>query len=293
MLCGEADIDGLTADTWAFELKTDGNRLIVRNDSGNWHYQTRALRTVTSEYRLTLPDLPRVVLDGEAVVLDANGVPSFNAIQNRAAATRTEFWAFDLLELEGRPLFGLPYEQRRQLLEALADTCGLTVPPALTVPHGAAAMYWAEQASQEGVVAKKLSSIYRPGKRSKEWLKSKVWRVADVVLGGWKPGNGRRADGIGNIMMGIPTPAGLRFCGRVGTGFTDAELNRLVDTFAPLTTQECPFIDIPATERRDAHWIEPVLTAEVRYQMVTVNGHLRFPSWRGLRSSVTEGRFEK
>lgn len=286
MLATEMPIDHLTSDQWAFEGKHDGNRMVARNDSGLWHLQTRSGRTVTDEYQLALPEMPSVVLDGEAVVLH-DGVPSFNAIQNKALATSTEFYAFDLLELEGRSLLNVPYELRRELLEALRDGFGLTVPKQLDASNGADAMAWAESARYEGVVAKRLGSPYHLGKRSKFWLKSKVWRTADVVLGGWKEGNGRRSGGVGNIMMGVPTPTGLAFCGRVGTGFTDAELDRLGRVFGPLATDSCPFIDLPRNEVRGAHWIRPVLIAEVRYQVVTAAGHLRHPSWRGIRQEVS------
>lgn len=282
MLATECPIDGLKASAWAFEGKHDGVRIIARNDSGSWQLQTRSGRVVTDEFKIQFPDLPAVVLDGEAVVLD-NGVPSFNAIQNKAVAASTEFYAFDLLELEGTSLANVPYEVRRQLLEALGSKCGLTVPSVLDVKDGAEAMAWAESARYEGVVAKRLDGVYQQGKRSKLWLKSKVWRMADVVLGGWKEGNGRRSGGVGNLMMGIPTAAGLQFCGRVGTGFTDADLDKLGDVLAMIETDVCPFVGIPRSEAKGANWIRPVLCAEVRYQVVTAAGHLRHPSWRGLK----------
>ena len=268
---------------WAFETKHDGVRIIARNDTddGKWLLQARSGRIVTDEYKLWLPDLPPVVLDGEAVVLK-DGVSDFNAIQNKAVADKVEFFAFDVIDVQGKNLRDMRYDDRRKILTTLGNYW-LLVPEELPHHTGAEALQWAKDTGHEGVIAKDRNSTYQEGKRVKTWLKSKVWKTADVVLGGWKRGNGRRSGTIGNIMMGVQTPLGLAFCGKVGTGFTDAELARLQAAFEPLTTTESPFTGLPRNEERDAVWLDPVLTAEVQYQVVTVNGHLRHPSWRGLR----------
>jgi len=284
MLATEMDIDHLTSDQWAWEGKWDGVRIIARNDTddGRWHLQTRSGRTVTEEYRLVLPDLPPVVLDGEAVVLDG-GVPSFNAIQNRAVAKSVEYFTFDVLEVQGNSLESRGYEDRRTILDTLGNY-GLMVPPVLDFPTGAHAMDWAQANNQEGIIAKKRGSPYVQGKRSRTWLKSKVWRTADVVVGGWTEGSGRRSGSVGNVLMGLPTDSGLVYCGAVGTGFTDAELERLLALFRSLASDECPFTVKEGF--RNPNWVRPVLTAEVRYQLMTGAGILRLPSWRGIRSGM-------
>lgn len=282
MLATEDSVERLSSSAWAFEGKHDGNRMVVRVSGGQARLQSRSGRDVTGEYRIAFPDLPDMVLDGEAVVL-AGGAPDFNAIQNRASAGHTQFWAFDVLEVEGTDLCSSPYATRRRVLDLLADKYGLCAPAPLDAATGADAMRWAEEHQWEGVVAKRLDSPYSLGRRSRDWLKQKRWQEAEVVIGGWKHGKGNRSDRIGNLLMGERTDRGLRFAGRVGTGFSDAELARLAGLLAPIAARDCPFYGIDGADARDAHWVEPLLVAEVRYQSETVNGHLRHPSWRGVK----------
>jgi bifunctional non-homologous end joining protein LigD len=134
------------------------------------------------------------------------------------------------------------------------------------------------------VVAKKRDSTYQPGRRSASWIKDKNWKTQEVVIGGWKAGEGGRTSGIGSLLMGIPTPGGLRFAGRVGTGFTERDLANLKETLAPLQTDQSPFDPpLPRSEARGVTYVEPVLVGEVRYSEWTPDDRLRQSSWRGLR----------
>ncbi|BCO34591.1 ATP-dependent DNA ligase [Mycobacterium heckeshornense] len=288
MLATEGSVANLTADQWAFEGKWDGYRLLVEADHGRLRVRSRRGRDVTAEYpqlRALARDLAdhHVVLDGEIVALDASGVPRFSEMQNRVRATRIEYWAFDLLYLDGRPLLRVKYHDRRKLLETLASGRALIVPELIT-GDGAAALHYSGTQGWEGVVAKKLDSTYQPGRRSMSWIKDKHWHTQEVVIGGWRAGEGGRTSGIGSLLMGIPADGGLHFAGRVGTGFTERELTRLKKTLAPLQTDESPFnAPLPARDAKGVTFVKPALVGEVRYSEWTSDGRLRQPSWRGLR----------
>jgi bifunctional non-homologous end joining protein LigD len=224
-----------------------------------------------------------VVLDGEVVALDTSGVPRFTEMQNRVRATRIEFWAFDLLYLDGRSLLRARYRDRRQLLETLASDGSLIVPELLP-GDGAEALDYSRKHDWEGVIAKKRDSTYQPGRRSASWIKDKYWKTQEVVIGGWRAGEGGRTSGIGSLLMGIPAADGLHFAGRVGTGFTERDLARLKTTLAPLHTDESPFnARLPTRDAKGVTFVEPTLVGEVRYSEWTSDGRLRQPSWRGLR----------
>lgn len=284
MLCASGDIEHLTCDKWSFEAKHDGNRLLVTYDGERAQLQSRSGRDSTDDYRIDIQSEYPLVLDGEVVSLNNAGVPEFNLIQNRAT-TRIEYWAFDVLELGGRDLSKVPYRQRREILEKVAALSkGFVVPPLLEAKNGAEAQQLSVSRGLEGVVAKALDSTYEYGKRSKHWIKAKNWLEMDVVVGGWKWGTGRRAGTIGSILVGIPGQDGLRFCGRVGTGFNDAELDRLLMLLQTIQTGRCPF-NQPVTgyDAKDAEWVTPTLSAAVQYGLMTADGRMRHPSWRGLR----------
>ncbi len=288
MLTTHGSVAKLTASQWAFEAKWDGYRLLVDADHGKVRLRSRSGRDLTGEFpqlRSLADDLTdhHVVLDGEVVALDASGVPSFSEMQNRARATRIEFRAFDLLYLDGRSLLRAKYRDRRKLLETLASTGGLNVPDLLP-GDGADALEYAREKKWEGVVAKKRDSTYQPGRRSASWVKDKYWNTQEVVVGGWRAGEGGRSSGIGSLLVGIPGADGLHFAGRVGTGFTERDLASLKKTLKPLHTDESPFdARLSTQDGRGVTFVTPTLVGEVRYSEWTSDGRLRQPSWRGLR----------
>ena len=288
MLATHGSVAGLKTSQWAFEGKWDGYRLLVEADHGALRVRSRSGRDVTGEYpqlRSLAADLAdhHAVLDGEIVALDPSGVPNFNEMQNRSRATHVEFWAFDLLYLDGRSLLRAKYTDRRMLLETLAGAGDLIVPDLLP-GDGVKALEYSRKHGWEGVIAKKRDSSYQPGRRSASWIKDKYWNTQEVVIGGWKAGEGGRSSGIGSLLMGIPGAGGLHFAGRVGTGFTERELAKLKKTLAPLRTDQSPFDALlPAREAKDVTFVEPVLVGEVRYSEWTPDERLRQSSWRGLR----------
>jgi bifunctional non-homologous end joining protein LigD len=288
MLATHGSVAKLTAAHWAFEAKWDGYRLLVEADHGELRLRSRSGRDLTAEFpqlRSLAADLGEhhVVLDGEVVALDASGVPSFSEMQNRARATRIEFRAFDLLYLDGRSLLRAKYRDRRKLLETLASAGGLNVPDLLS-GDGAEALEYSRERRWEGVIAKKRDSTYQPGRRSASWIKDKYWNTQEVVIGGWRAGEGGRTSGIGSLLMGIPAAGGLHFAGRVGTGFTERDLTSLKKTLEPLRTDESPFNSrLSGQDAKGVTFVRPTLVGEVRYSEWTSDDRLRQPSWRGLR----------
>ncbi|ULP48479.1 ATP-dependent DNA ligase [Mycolicibacter virginiensis] len=293
MLATHGSVARLDPSQWAFEGKWDGYRLLVEAEHGRLRLRARSGRDVTGEY----PQLPfpaadlaehHLVLDGELVALDDDGVPSFAAMQNSARSTRLAFWAFDLLYLDGRPLLRVAYRDRRRLLETLARGTDLVVKDLLT-PDGAKALEQSRKLGWEGVIAKKWDSPYQAGRRSTAWVKEKYWRTQEVVIGGWRAGEGARGGGIGSLLMGIPEgDDGLRFVGRVGTGFTERQLAALKKILVPLRAGESPFgAPLPAPDAKGVTFVEPTVVGEVRFSERTADGRLRQPSWRGLRPDKT------
>jgi bifunctional non-homologous end joining protein LigD len=244
----------------------------------------------------------QAVLDGELVALDPAGRPSFERLQPRmhvggdAAVRRlmksvpVTFFVFDVLHLDGRSTLSLPYEERRRLLEDLQlDGPSWKTPPAW-FGEGPAVLAAAAEQGLEGVVAKRLDSPYKQGKRTDTWVKVKNLRTQEVVVGGWKPGEGRREGTIGSLLLGIPADGGLAYAGKVGTGFTQASLDELQRHLAPLSTTESPFVTpVPAADARLAQWVRPEVVGEVRFAEWTRDGRLRHPAWRGLRPDKAPG----
>ena len=136
----------------------------------------------------------------------------------------------------------------------------------------------------EGIVAKKVDSTYLAGKRGSAWVKIKHHRTQEVVVAGWKPGSGRRSGTVGSLLLGVPDGDGLRFVGKVGTGFRDAELDAIAKRLASMERKTSPFDDVPSADARDAHWVRPSLVGEVEFAEWTATGRLRQPSWRGWRT---------
>lgn len=288
MLATHGSVDRLSPERWAFEGKWDGYRLLVDADHGRIRLTARSGRDVTGEYpqlQSLAADLAdhHVILDGEVVALQ-DGVPSFQAMQNRGSGSHIEFWCFDILALDGRDLTRAKYRDRRKLLETLASDGALTVPPLLPTDDP---LKFADERGFEGVVAKKWDSGYRPG-RSEAWVKDKFWRTQEVVIGGWRAGEGGRTSGIGALLIGVPEGEGLQFVGRVGTGFTDKMLSDLKAKLKPLETSESPFTaPLSTLDAKGVTYVRPELVGEVRYSERTTDNRLRQPSWRGLRPDKT------
>jgi len=288
-------------ERFAYEMKWDGVRAVTYLEHAEVRVMTRNDRNVAGTY----PELGEVaralaghdaVLDGEIVAL-VDGRPSFGRLQQRMHVVKpaevrllveqvpVAYLVFDLLWLDGADLTDRPYDERRAALEGLAiDRASVQVPPSFE-GNGADAMRVSKETGLEGVIAKLRTSRYEPGRRSTSWIKVKNLVMQEVVIGGWQPGEGRRAGGIGSLLLGIPDADGyLEYVGHVGSGFTDAMLEDLRGRLNRLARKTSPFAaPVPRADARDAHWVTPNLVGEVRFAEWTGDGRLRQPAWRGLR----------
>ncbi|HWW89727.1 MAG TPA: DNA ligase D [Solirubrobacteraceae bacterium] len=285
---------------WAFEIKWDGVRAIAYSQPGELRLQSRNLKEITDSY----PELARLnrnlsshsaILDGEIVAFDGDGRPSFGALQPRmhvtsrshakrlAAATPVTYVIFDLLWLDGHSLMELAYLERRERLVALKLSGESWQTPEHVIGEGSQLLRLSRERGLEGIVAKRSSSIYQPGVRSRDWIKVKTVGGQEFVIGGWMPGKGKRRESIGALLLGVYEPTGeLRYVGRVGTGFSESELERLSQLLTPLQRATSSFT---AGEKlpREAVFVEPRLVAEIEFAEWTRTGSLRAPSYKGLR----------
>ncbi|MER6648545.1 hypothetical protein [Streptomyces anulatus] len=191
---------------------------------------------------------------------------------------------FDVVHLDSRPVTGLPYAERRGLLEGFGLVGAAWSTPAAIVGHGAQAWEMVRDAGLEGLLAKRFSSRYEPGVRSKAWLKIKIHHVADVVIGGWVPGRGRLNGLPGAVLVGERREGLLHYAGSVGTGWSMADRIRLAELLRSAAADHCPFTEVPPVA--GARWVLPRLVGEVRYSTRTRTGRLRHPSWHRLRPDL-------
>jgi len=287
-------------DEWAFEIKWDGVRALVYIEAGRVHMESRNLLDITPRY----PELHRLahaldgheaILDGEVVAFDAEGRPSFQALQARMHVADTRavdrlvqavpvvLMVFDILWLDGRSLMAEPWTERRRVLESLAlDDAACWRVSTAWPGQGHALVAETRARGLEGVMAKKLDAPYEAGKRSRCWLKIKNINRQEVVIGGWLPGAGNREGRLGSLIIGYYDEGGLRLAGKVGTGFTDRMLDDLGRTLEPLARPTSPFAD--KVPWRAAKFVEPALVADVEFTEWTAAGTMRHPSFKGLRA---------
>jgi bifunctional non-homologous end joining protein LigD len=295
---------------WGFEVKWDGVRAIAFGEPGRLRLQSRNLKDITERYpevrglRESLGSRA-AVLDGEIVAFDEEGRPNFERLQQRmhvasdarvrrlAASLPVVYVIFDLLYLDGEDLMGAAYEDRRERLESLELSGPAWQTPAYHRGDGAALLGATRERGLEGVVAKRLDCPYEPGRRSSGWVKVKNVHREDFLIGGWMPGEGRRLERVGALLVGEREPDGaLRYAGRVGTGFTEQTLEDLARRLQPLRRDRSPFDKgrVP----KGAQFVDPRLTAQVEYRERTQAGILRAPSFKALRDepALRDGQVE-
>jgi bifunctional non-homologous end joining protein LigD len=284
-------------DDWRYEVKLDGYRALLLKEGDRVQLLSRNNNDLTAAYpgvrdagrRL---HAERAILDGEIVALDAQGRPSFQALQHRSAhpAFTVVFYAFDLLHLNGEML------TRRPLLERIADLPGVVARSGILLSHaleGTAQQVTraVAQLGLEGVIAKRKSSRYDAGMRGEAWVKLKLERQQEFVVGGYRPG----PHGVDALLVGYYEGAALRFGGKVRAGFTPHVRRDVVESLKPLHAATCPFADLPSTrpsrwgggvtaeQMREMQWVKPSLVAQIRFVEWTNDGHLRHAAFLGLR----------
>jgi bifunctional non-homologous end joining protein LigD len=281
-----------TGDEWLHEMKYDGYRILARVENGKARLYSRNGKEWTANF----PTIARAAgrlplksawLDGEVVVMQADGRSSFQALQNALSggdASDLRYYLFDLPYLDGFDLLEAPLVERKRVLQTLLASKQGPLRMSTHVQGSGAEFF--EQACRlklEGVICKRADSTYQAG-RGRSWVKVKCEMRQEVVIGGYTDPEGSRA-AFGALLLGVYEGAGrLRYCGKVGTGFNGATLKLVKEKLDPLLQKEPPFVNPPkGAEARRAHWVKPELVAEVRFTEWTNDGTLRHPSFQGLR----------
>ncbi|WIX76033.1 non-homologous end-joining DNA ligase [Amycolatopsis carbonis] len=301
MLAVEGELP--TGPGWSMEWKWDGFRCCLRvGPNGITKLTSRNGNDLTRSF----PDLDGIfadtlggrvgVLDGEIVVLNETGRPDFGLLQLRhQLRPRREllqrhpaaFYAFDLLMLGREMLLHEPYERRRELLVGLGPfaTARTVITPAYRDVDPQRLLEVAREHHLEGLVAKRVTSHYLPGRRSRDWIKRPLINTLDVVVCGWRPGRGSRAHMVGSLVLGAREKGGrLRLVGDVGSGFTRHTLDDLERLLSRIGRPDSPFTEhVPAEYARETRWVEPLIVGEVAFRSWTREGRMRHVSWRGFR----------
>jgi len=283
-------------DAWTYEVKFDGYRALAYVRGGECRLVSRNDNDLTARFGDVAKALvkavksPNAVVDGEICRLDPSGRTSFSELQRGSGPL--VYYAFDLLELDGAPLLDEPLHERKARLEQLLDRRVSGVSLSEGFDDGDALYEVAKEQGLEGVIAKRLDSAYKPGRRTRDWLKIKTENADEFVVAGYTRGTGRRAGTFGALVLAVNDGDELRYVGNVGTGFDDAEIRKLLKLLRPLHRETPPFRSVPKMPRvrkGDVLWVEPRLVAQVRYGEWTHDDHLRHPVYLGIREDKDAG----
>ena len=282
---------------WIYEVKLDGYRALLLKDGDRVQVRSRNDKDLTASYPSVHAAALRLqartaVVDGEVVAVDERGHPSFQALQHRAAhpGYGIAFYAFDLLVLNGEDLTRLPLSERKARLAPVVNNSGILLSHAL--PGSAAQVIDAvRRLGLEGVIAKRKDSPYLPDLRTDAWVKLKLDKQQEFVIGGYRPGS----RGVDAVLVGFYEQKQLKFAGKVRAGFTPHLRREVYERLRPLHTPRCPFVDLPnsrtshwgggvtAEQMAEMQWITPSLVAQVRFVEWTADQHLRHAAFLGLR----------
>jgi bifunctional non-homologous end joining protein LigD len=279
-------------DDWLFEVKWDGYRALGYVRGGEVRLVSRNGNDLTARFDGIAKALakaarsPNCVVDGEVCALDSEGRPSFSEMQQGKANTPIIYAVFDVLEIDGTPVLDLPLTERHKRLVELLDARQKAVQISAAFDDGEGLYTAAVERGLEGVMAKRRGSRYLEGKRSRDWLKIKTHHREEFVICGWTKGQGNRAGRFGSLVLGTYRGNELHWVGNCGTGFTERDIDDLLAKLEPLRTDVCPFSAVPKmpkVRKGDVVWVEPKLVCEVEFAEWTHDGHLRAPSFQGLR----------
>lgn len=283
---------------WEYEVKLDGYRLEAVKSGDKVRLYSRRGNDFTKKFTRIAKQVANIkadsfVIDGEAVVVDECGVPSFQMLQNRASLSggwALAYYAFDLLNLNGKDLMGYPLKDRRALLEKLLGNSGVLLSQSLPGTLSQI-MQAVRQHGLEGVIAKRVDSPYKPGQRTDLWLKLPLKPSQDFVIGGFRM-DGKRLE---LLLVGKFENDHLLFAGKVHQGLNPANRRALLRVLQPLQIEKCPFANLPtsksghwgegvtAEEMGDYVWLRPIMVAEIRFAEWTSGGVLRHAEFARLR----------
>jgi bifunctional non-homologous end joining protein LigD len=292
-----------TGAGWVYEIKFDGYRALSIRKGGEVLILSRNNKSLSERFPILVEAVRKLpiksaIFDGEIVALDERNQPSFQALQNYEEGPPLAYYLFDLLELDGERLEHLPLKERKERLRAVLEKA----PKPLFFSDnlaGTPAQIWKQikRLKLEGVIAKRIDSIYEPGRRSGQWAKIKAINQQDFVIGGYTPPGGARTH-FGALLVGVYEKGKFLYAGKVGTGFDQKRLALLAAQMEPLKIAECPFSNLPqprtnrwggglpASEMRLCTWVEPKLVCEVQFTEWTGDGSLRHPSFQGMREDI-------
>lgn len=283
------------APEWVYEVKWDGYRAL---GSAEWLLSRRGKPLAFKSIRDALTELPtETIVDGEVVALDEAGMPSFNLLQNYRSGHPLLYYAFDVLTHNGRSLLRVPWIERRAILKSV-----LPVNPLLRISSplesdAHTVLKAIAEMGLEGIVAKRKTSLYEPGRRSGAWIKHRFHQGQEFVIGGFTPGQ----HGIDAIVIGYYEGDRLIFVARTRNGFVPATRRKLYQRLKPLITKECPFANLPeprsyrwgegmtAEKMAECVWVKPQVVAQVNFANWTGANHLRHSSFVGIRDDKLAG----
>jgi bifunctional non-homologous end joining protein LigD len=286
------------AENWLFEVKWDGYRAIAHCNNNNVSLISRNNKSFNEKYYPITAALQKLnmnaVFDGEIIISNKEGISSFGDLQNWRSEADGEllYYVFDLLWLDGYLLLDVPLQQRRELLkEVLPKNPVIQLSQSFNAP-GTTFYDIAKQMNLEGIIAKKADSVYTPGVRSKDWLKIKIAKRQEVVIGGFTQNEGSTKL-FSSLLVGVFDNGALHYTGKIGTGFTDKEQRAMMEQFKPLFRKNCPFDREPDYNKPSrfrpnppvatATWLKPELVCEVAFAEITSDGVMRHPSFEGMR----------
>jgi bifunctional non-homologous end joining protein LigD len=288
---------------WQYEIKFDGFRALAYKDGDNVHVLSRNNHDLAEKFPEVADAIPSLraeeaIVDGEIVALDKDGRSSFQLLQAYALGQERPplcYYVFDLLSLEGKSVRDLPLEERRKKLEAILPRKQDVIRYSTSLGSDAPALL--EKAAKlglEGLIGKRTGSLYEAGKRTGTWIKLKLVKEQEFVIGGYTDPGGSRKH-FGALLVGVQKKGKLVYAGKVGTGFNEAMLKDLFRRFKPLARKECPFVDLPeeregrygqgitASVMKKCHWVKPSLVSQLKFTEWTGEGRLRHPAFMGLR----------
>jgi bifunctional non-homologous end joining protein LigD len=288
-------------DSWLYEVKLDGYRSLALKDGPRVQLRSRRNKDLLGDYPHIGQDIAHLrarslVLDGEIVALDAQGRPAFQLLQNRARVPpdRLVYFAFDILHLDGQDLRSMPLVVRKERLAAVVEGS-----PAIQVSQNLPGtpkqiVTAVRRLGLEGVIAKRQTSVYEPGRRSGAWVKLKLNQEQEFVIGGYKPDEKT----FQSLLVGYYADGHLRFAGRVRAGFTPHIRAQVFRELKSGETSRCPFVDLPtnrsghwgegvtAEDMKSFRWLHPRMVAQVSFVEWPEGGLLRHASFVGLRDDT-------
>jgi len=282
---------------WLYEIKFDGYRALGIKSNGSVTLWSRRNNSFKRQYPLIVEALAELsedtVVDGEVVALDASGFPNFNLLQNyRTEAARIHFFVFDLLVYRGRDLTRLPLVQRREIMRSALKFSSSRIRISDYVEASVTDMLNAvREQGLEGIIGKRKDSLYEPGKRSGAWIKYRVNRGQELVIGGYIPGS----HGLDSIVVGYYKGNDLIYVARVRNGFVPATRRQVFGRLRCLEMSACPFVNLPekhrsrwgegltAEDMRNCVWVRPAIVAQIDFLEWTDSDHLRHSKFAGLR----------